>query len=96
MTDMHGQDVGQMVENWQDRLWEELNASDSRFDNWYPAISNLRQAVSMLNQATSKLENAADWTEGTWAENRIASLAEAIDMIADEVNSQIGAMERDC
>lgn len=95
MVNAYGQDV-QMVENWQDRLWEELNADDTRYNNWYPAISNLRQAVSMLNQAISKLEKAADWTEGTWAENRIASLAEATDKIAGEVNGQIGAMERDC
>ena len=95
MVNAYGQDV-QMVENWQADLWKELNQEDHRYDNWYPAISNMREAMSLLNQAISKLEKAADWTEGTWAENRIASLAEAIDKIADEVNGQIGAMERDC
>ena len=93
MMDMHGQDVGQMVENWQDRLWEELNASDSKFENWYPAISKLREAVTMLHQAGSKLERAAEWTEGTGEEHRIAALAEAADEFADQIIHQIFIME---
>lgn len=95
MVNAYGQDVDKMVEDWQARLWEELNADDSRYHNWQPAISKMREAVSLLYQASSKLEKATEWTEDTWAENRIASLAEEIDRITGEVNRQIVAMERD-
>ena len=94
MMNAYGQDVDKIVENWQARLWEELNADDPKYNNWYQAISKMGEAVSLLYQATSNLEKATEWTEGTWAENRIASLAEEIDRIAGEVNGQIGAMER--
>lgn len=94
MVNAYGQDVDQMVENWQARLWEELNADDPKYNNWHPAISKMQEAVSLLYQAISNLEKAMEWTEGTWAENRIASLAEEIDEITSEVNRQIGAMER--
>ena len=81
------------VGNWQDQLWEELTCNDDLYANWYPAISKLQEAMSLIYQATSKLEMAADWTEGTGAENRIASLAMELDRLADAVSAQANQMQ---
>lgn len=95
MVNTYGQDIDQMVENWQAQLWEELNQEDHRYDNWFPAISKIREAVSLLYQATSKLQTAAEWTAGTEAEDRIASLAMELDKISSAVYTQAATMERE-
>ena len=73
--------------------WEEQNRPESEsFPDWGKAVAGLLIAKATIAAAASILYEARDRIEESTLEDRIASLADQCDTLAEEVAKQIERM----
>lgn len=73
--------------------WEEQNRQEKdNFPKWDVAVGGLKIAKATIAAAAAILYEARDRVEGSTQEDRIASLAEECDTLAEEVAKQIERM----
>ena len=80
---MYGQDVGEMRDREDARIWEEINQDDPRFKRYPEAVTEMRKAEVLLHEAMTHLENAENATKDTPLEYRIADYYDATDELAE-------------
>lgn len=86
-------DVDRIYESALADEWEEQNKSErDNFPDWDKAIRKLHVAKATIVAAVALVCSSADHVEGSTQEDRIRSIADDLDNLAEEVAQQIERM----